>query len=289
MLKRVLFLKAALMLAGSAIASGAVIYSNNPSPGDSFTNPGGTGQGQAVGASGWYYNNVRNGATVGINNAYPYAGNGSVYFNSPSGSGKADIEFLAGGVDVLGNYYASSSLGLFSDLESFTYSWYRDSSSTVASNLHPALRVLLDADGNLGTTGDRGGLVFELAYNGGGAVAVDTWVANSVSSSTYLWNYGLGIGFAANINSSPYAYDATLAEWQAYFPNAVILGFNAGVGSGWNGVFTGAVDSISWTLGGQTESFNFEVLPAEIPEPSSWLLAGAGLLALGLRLRRRAA
>lgn len=287
MLKRAICIQAFLLLAGGVIASGAVIYSNNPSPGDSFTNSSATDQGQAVGSSGWYYNNVRNNATVGINTTYPNAGNGSVYFNSPSGSGKADIAFLAGGVNVSGNYYASGSLGLFSDLGSFSYSWYRDSSSTVASNLHPALRVLLDADGNLATITDRGGLVFELAYNGGGTVPVDTWVTNTVSSSTYLWNYGLGIGFAANINASPYAYDATLAEWQAYFPNAVILGFNAGVGSGWNGVFSGAVDSISWTLDGQTQSFNFEVQP--VPEPSSWLLSGAGLIALGLLLRRRAA
>ncbi len=274
----------------AAAAHGAIIYSNNSPLDDSFTNPTGTNQGQAVGSSGWYYNNVRNSATVGISGMLPYASNGSVYFHSPSSAGKADIEYLPGAVNLGGNYASGGILGLFSDLQGFSFHWYRDSSTTVAPHLHPVLRVLLDADGNLSTVGDRGGLVFELAYNGGGpAVPAGTWVASSVGPGTYLWNFGLGLGFAANINATPYAYDASLAEWQAYFPDAVILGVSAGVGSGWSGVFSGAVDAISWTIAGQTQSFHFETAPApEIPEPSTCLLAGAGLTALGLRLRRRA-
>jgi hypothetical protein len=268
----------------SAHAHAAVIYSNGLGPfGDSFTNSSSTNQGLAIGSSGWYYNNVRNNGEVGIQSAVPYAGNGSVYFHSPSGTAKADVEYLATGVNLGGNYLAGGSLGAFANLQSFSYVWYRDGSSTVASHLHPVLRVLLDADGNLSTTGDRGGLVFERVYNGG-TVPVNTWVADTINSSTYLWNFGLGIGFAANINATPYAYDATLAEWQAYFPNAVILGFSAGVGSGWNGVFSGAVDGVSWTIDGQTEAFNFEVRPAEIPEPSTLLLTAAGAAML---LRRR--
>ncbi len=271
----------------SVVAYGsAIVYPNNP-PGDSFTNPGPTNQGQAVGSSGWYYNNVRNGGTVGINPMLPYATTGSVYFYSPSGSGKADIEYLASAVEVGGNYVASGSLGLFSNLQSLSYAWYRDGSTTVAAHLHPVLRILLDADGDLSTLGDRGGLVFERVYNGAPTAPTNAWVSEGVGPSTFLWNFGLGIGFAANINDTPYAYDATLAEWQAYFPNAVILGFNAGVGSGWNGVFAGAVDSVSWTIAGQSESFNFEIGPgAEIPEPGTWLLFGGGLLALRLRARR---
>lgn len=271
---------AAVWLSGAA-APAAVILSNNSPLDDSFTNPGSANQGQAVGSSGWYYNNVRNNAVVGISGTYPNATNGSVAFYSPSGSGKADIEYLPGAVNFGGNFYSGASLGLFSDLESFSYAWYRSGSSTVGAHLHPALRVLLDADGDLGTVTDRGGLVFEAVYNGAPTAPVNTWVSQSVTSSTYLWNFGLGIGFAANINQTPYAYDATLAEWQVYFPDAVILGFSAGVGSGWNGEFWGAVDEMSWTIAGQTSSFNFEVAPgAEIPEPSTWLLTAAGLALL---------
>ena len=267
----------------TACAPAAVIYSNNNPLDDSFTNAAPVNQGQPVGSSGWYYNNVRNSGVVGVQSTLPYASNGSVYFRSPSGSAKADVEYLANGVNLGGNYLAGGSLGAFANLQSFSYLWYRDGSSTAASHLHPVLRVLLDADGNLSTTGDRGGLVFERVYNGG-AVPVNTWVADTISSSTYLWNFGLGIGFAANINATPYAYDATLAEWQAYFPNAVILGFSAGVGSGWSGVFSGAVDAISWTIGGQSQAFNFEVAPADVPEPGTLLLAAAGA---ALLLRRR--
>jgi hypothetical protein len=145
------------------------------------------------------------------------------------------------------------------------------------------MRVLLDADGNLTTLGDRGGLVFERVYNepSGWSAPTNTWVAETITSSTYLWNFGLGIGFAANINATPYAYDATLAEWQARFPNAVILGFSLGVGSGWANEFYGAVDNIFWTIGDQTWRFNFEV-----PEPASLALLAAGLLGLGFARRR---
>lgn len=263
----------------------AVIYANAGSaPGDHFINPGPSNQGQAVGTTGWYYNNVRNSGGVGINVAYPRSGDGSVLFTSASGASKADIEFLANGINLGGNFLAAGSLGRFSDFVSMSYEWYRDGTSTVNAGFHPALRILLDADGNLATIGDRGGLVFERAYNTPSAVPTDTWVSDTITSSTYLWNFGLGIGFAANINSTPSAYDATLAEWQAYFPNAVILGFSSGVGSGWNGVFTGAVDNISWTIGNQTSSFNFEVNP--IPEPSTLVVVGLGLAGLSLRRRR---
>jgi len=270
---------------GFTIPGAVIVYSNNTPLDDAFTNPSATNQGQAIGASGWYYNNVRNGGTVGIAGSLPWAGNGSVYFQSPSGAAKADVEYLADGVNIGGNFAAAGSLGFFSDLAWFSYEWYRNSASTNPAVQHPALRVLLDADGNLSTVSDRGGLVFERAYNGG-VVPVDTWVFDAVGPSTYLWNFGLGIGFAANINATPSPYDATLAEWQAYFPNAVILGFSAGVGSGWNGQFYGAVDAISWNLGGVATETNFETGPlAEIPEPSSLMLVASGLALLWRRGR----
>jgi hypothetical protein len=124
-------------------------------------------------------------------------------------------------------------------------------------------------------------------YNGGLVAPTDAWVTDTIGLSTNLWNFGLGLGFAANINSTAYAYDATLAEWQAYFPNAVILGFSAGVGSGWSNTFAGAVDAISWTINGHTSTYNFEVAPAggEIPEPGTMLLTAAGLMLLARRVR----
>lgn len=262
-----------------------IVYPNVPS-GETYTNASGSNKGQAVGATGWYYNNVRGSGEVGINSQHPNDSTGSVWFNSPSGAGKADIEYLASAVNLFGNYYATGSLGLLSDLSSMSYSWYRDGSSTNPALQHPVLRVLVDADGNLATAGDRGGLVFEGVYNGSPTATVDTWVSNTIAANTFLWNFGLGLGSNANINSTSYAFDATLAEWQTYFPNAVILGFSSGIGSGWNGVFKGATDKISWTIGDVTTSTNFEV--QAVPEPSSLLLSMAGVALLFLRRRQKA-
>ncbi|MCS6951084.1 MAG: PEP-CTERM sorting domain-containing protein [bacterium] len=275
----------------TAVSAQTIVYSNNPAPGDLFVNAGPANQGQAVGTSGWYYNNVRNNGVVGINTTYPWNGNGSVYFNTPSGAAKADIEYLVNAVSVSGNFFSAGVIAPFSQLQSLSYRWYRDSSSTVAAHFHPVVRVLLDADGNLLTTSDRGGLVWEGVYQTvsspwtPASAPTNSWQSYTVTDSSYMWNFGLGIGFAANINSTPYAYDATLAEWKNYFPNAVIIGFSMGVGSGWNGVFTGAVDGISWTINGQTTSFNFEV----VPEPATMALFGLGLAVVGGLLYRRVA
>jgi hypothetical protein len=261
------------VLSANVFASTTIVYSNNPAPGDLFSNSASTSLGQAVGTSGWYYNNVRNNGAVGIRTNYPFNGNGSVYMRTPTGSAKADIEFLVNAVPIGGNFVSTGVIAPLSELQSVSYSWYRDSASTVAGHLHPVLRILLDADGDLSTTNDRGGLVWESVYQLAPYTApTDTWVTQTVNDSSWLWNFGLGIGSAANINSTPYAYDATLAEWKAYFPNAVIIGFNMGLGSGWTGNFIGAVDNISWTINGITTTTNFEV----VPEPTTMALFGLG-------------
>ena len=282
---------AAVVLAiGSAGFAQAATVTSNSAGGDAFTNSGGSNTGQALGATGWYYNNVRNNGVVGVDSTFARNGVGSVHMQATqagNASSKADIEYLSGAVaNGNGNYSATTSMGRLADLSEMHYDWYRDSSSTTQQAQHASLRVFVDFDGNLATSADRSYLIFELVYNGGSTavpVTTNAWVSQSITASTYLW--------ANNPGTDPNggtAEDATLAIWQGARPEALIMGFSSGVGSGWNGTYNGAVDNIGWTIGGVTTNANFEVPRAGgVPEPASLALVGISLAGLALSRRNR--
>lgn len=289
---KTLAVAAALAALTLSSAHAATVLANNAAPGDAFSNAGSSNNGQAVGATGWYYNNVRNSGSVGISNANARSGNGSAAMSGslgPAGnSSKADIEYLASATAFAGNFFATSSLGNFSALAGMSYDWYRNSSSSNSAGQHPSLRVLLDLDGNLATLGDRGGLVFEGVYNGQAVAPLDVWTSNAVTNSTKLWNFGLGLGNLFDLNNDGDAFNSSLADWQASgrLANAVIVGFSSGIGSGW-GPFSGAVDNISWTIGNQSTTSNFEVQANPVPEPAGLALVAVGLLGLAVSRRQR--
>lgn len=228
---------------------------------------------------------------MGIDTAFPQSGNGSLHFSTPNGNSKADAELLGGPLLLGGNYYATTSLGKLSELTSLSYDWYRDSSSTVSAALHPAIRLIIDADGDLTTLGDRGNLIFERAYNSL-ATPTDMWITDNVFNVD-------GTGTVANLWSSgslPYPaadYQITLSEWMSGTDgfrgnlgtaNAVVLGISVGAGSGWSGTSNTAVDNVTVGFNGASNTYNFEVAP--VPEPSSFTLTFALLGLLTLRRRR---
>lgn len=221
----------------------------------------------------WLQTNLRGGAEVGITTDFGDngAGNGSISFYGISGTGpgagsKADME-----------YYFSTPF-LLSDLEGASYDWYRDSSSTNPGAQHPSLRFLTDQNTYL---------IFEGVYNGAATATTDSWVTSTIGAGTYLWanNTGGGISTPGLQSCTPSGQCATLSAWQASNPAAKIVGISTGIGSGWDGVFAGAVDNVSFTVNGQTTSFDFEV--AQVPEPGAWALMILGFGASGAMLRRR--
>lgn len=283
MKKRILIAVTAITC--SSLSFGTTVFSNNIG-GDTFTNASGSNQGQAIGSSNWYYNNVRNSGIAGIDTTFARNGNGSARLQTtvgPTGSSsKADIELLAGGTNLGGNFYAGSSLGTLGQLSGLSYEWYRASGGTADQHLMVAGRILIDADGNLATTNDRGGLVFETVYNGGSTstpVATDSWVNESITANTFLWNFGGGMATATG------GYNKSLSDWVNGFSgstvsgNSAILGFSFGVGSGW-GTFDGAVDTVGYSLNGQSYDANFEA----VPEPAT--LSVLALLALACKRKK---
>jgi len=291
--KLILGLCAALVAASAFAQATVTVYSQNPAPGDLFTNTGSTNQGQSFGNAKWVYNNTRGGGSVGIRNNYPRSGNGSVYFNSPDRFGKADIEYFVAPVLVGGNfapnpYNPSSILGPLADLSHLSYQWYRDGSSTAPNHLHPVLRLGILRVNHQDNSINLGYLVFERIYNGfSGAAPTNSWQSDDIVSNNYgLWaTASLGFG-DPNVNFSQVF--KTLSGWvsAANAANATlyVISVNAGIGSGWNGTFTGAVDNITFGFGGNYTTYNFEV----VPEPASMAALGSGLIGLlGLRRRKR--
>lgn len=230
----------------------------------------------------WNVTNVRANSSAAITNTNARDGNGSVEMSLADGVGKADFAFTWG-------YVAGRTLG---NLSALSYDWYRAAGGTAAAHLQPALRLVYDADGNAATTDDTGYLIWEQVYNGGGLVD-GAWTTSDIIGGNF-WMRQFAPGNTVE------NYGTTLAEWMngprpgapadVLGANSAILGIEFGIGSGWNGSFTGFVDNVSFGFGADSQRFNFETAAAaDVPEPASLALLGLGVAAaLAARKRKRA-
>lgn len=231
---------------------------------------GGANRATAVPTSSWYQSDVGGGGTVGITTTYTNDGNGAAFFATTSGDSKGDLRY---------NFSAPIAL---SSLASASFDFYRDASSTAGTNFAPVLRFNMLKNGAF-----AGSLVFEFLYQNQTPPPVGSWTTLSATlGSGIFWatNAALGPTFA-NANGG----QKTLADWIAGNSGSTlsVTGLTAGVGSGWSGTFSGAVDHVAVNFGdGPTNNFDFAV--AGVPEPASWalLITGFGLVGMSARRRR---
>ena len=226
-------------------------------------------------------NQTRNGGSATLSNEQSLDGDGALRLFSPSGSGKATAL-----------YAGSSPLGKLSSLSGLNYDYYRDPSSTNPDLQVPALRLYV-SDG----AGRTGTLIYEPVYNNPGSITEGSWqTVFALDGKWWLFeggvfeNFGLKLADWVTANTFNGAGGTTKTGFGA---NAVILGLEVGVGSGWNGLSLAYVDNIAMSFTAndraQTTNWNFQAQQTEVPEPASLALLGAGLAGIYLARRRRRA
>jgi hypothetical protein len=100
------------------------------------------------------------------------------------------------------------------------------------------IRLFVDADGNLATTGDVGELVFEYAYQGLGTTTQDAWqTADLVGDDWVAWQRSFGVNRDQIVNMTELSdwADAdgfTPAGGLHFDEDSVVLGWSVALGSG---------------------------------------------------------
>lgn len=205
---------------------------------------------------GWSAANIQGSGTAAITNAYANNGDGSLQF---TGSAPYKADYVR----------ANSGANLLSTLTSLSVDLYRNSSSTTGAHFAPAVRLLVDN----GQSQDRYSyLIWEPVYNGVSTVTTNQWGTYNLLGANFWQRAFKTIGGGQTIE----LYGRTLADWlnpgtvtdgggktsNVVGPNARVLSYEIGIGSGWGGTFDGAADMFKIGFDGDETTFNFEPVPA---------------------------
>lgn len=135
------------------------------------------------------------------------------------------------------------------ELDTLKFDYRIDSSDR--TDVVPVIRLLIDADGNLATTGDRGELVFEYAYQGLGATTQGSWqTADLVGGDWVAWQRSFGQNRDQIINMTEFSdwSDAdgfTPAGGLNFNEDSLVLAWSIALGSG-NGTAVMSVDNLQF-------------------------------------------
>ncbi len=237
---------------------------------------------------GWAPYDIRGAGTAVITANHPLNGDGSLKLNLTTSTDKAGFAYQWNPIGV-NPFDTATTLG---NIDTLGYHWLRNSSSTVPNHLQPSIKIMWwndnDSNNNF-TVGDTSGfLVWESVYNsnpGNTAVPTDTWqTQNVISSNLWQWTTGKGANENYNVDISEWITGGGLnhANSTPLSANTYIYGVIVDSGSGWNGIFEGAVDNTSIGFSGNSILSNFEV----IPEPSTNILISVFSI-IGLLRRKR--
>ena len=164
--------------------------------------------------------------------------------DSNSGRLRVNVEFDADQRTTLG------------DLDELNFDYFIQSSDR--TDVIPVIRLIIDADGNLATTADRGELVFEWSYQGFGATSQGSWQsADLVGGDWVAWQRSFGVNRDQIVNMTEFSdwADAdgfTPAGGLHFDENSLILGYSIALGSG-NGTNNIYMDNLQF--GGVTMDF----------------------------------